>query len=1411
MRTCPGAHLGLFGKKNGVFAALLLAGALPAAAQTLPTAFRDKVVFSGLTQPTAIAFSPDGRVFVTEKSGLIKVFASLSATTPTVFADLRPAVHNFWDRGLLGLALHPNFPATPYVYVLYTYDAAIGGTAPRWGPGDGTSDPCPTPPGATGDGCVVSGRLSRLQAAGDVMTGTEQVLLEDWFQQYPSHSIGSVIFGNDGMLYVSGGDGGSFNFADYGQDGNPLNPGGEPPVGVGGTQTPPTAEGGALRAQRLRTAYPSFPIRLNGSVARVDPDTGAALSSNPLFSNPDPNAKRIIAEGLRNPFRITARPGTNEIWVGDVGWGAWEEINRITDPTTFSNFGWPCYEGAGHQPSYDNLGLNICANLYAAGASAVKSPVYAYAHSQKIVAGESCSTGSSSITGLAFYTGTSYPSTYQKALFFTDYSRQCIWTMLPNANGDPNPANRQTFEFGAASPVQLTIGPGGDVFYVDINAGKIHRIEYFVPSAAITATPTTGPAPLTVNFDGTGSTDPDPAETLSYSWDLNGDGVFDDATTATTSYTFTAAGNYTVTLRVTDTHGGTDTETAVISVGNAPPVPTIATPDGTLKWQVNDTINFSGSAVDPQTGPLPASALSWTVLIHHCPSDCHLHTIQTFSGTASGSFSAPDHEYPSYLELKLTATGSSGLQGSTSVLLYPQTVSVDLETNPSGLELSWDSLSGAAPLSTAVIIGSRNSLSAPSPQVLNGSSYEFASWSDAGAATHNVIATSTPISLTANFVLQPPPSSVSANPATVAGGTGSTGTVVLSGPAPGAGAVVALSSSNTTVASVPASVTVPSGATSATFAVTTSSVASDTPITLSAFYGGGTATGSLLVTVPANQPPTVALTGPTNGSAYTAPASIALQATAGDTDGSVVRVDFYSGPTLLGSATTAPYGFTWSNVPQGNYTFTAVATDDRSATATSTPVSVTVTNPANPVPAPWTAQDVGAVGVAGNSTFFSGTYSVAGSGADIGGTSDQFQYVSQPLSGDGQIVARVASVQNTNVNAKGGIMVRQSLAGNSVNVAMLFTGGNRLQFQRRTATGGSTTYSSWAQGAPYWVKLVRAGTTFTGYKSANGTTWTLAGTFDVPMSGNVTMGLVMSSHDNTSSGTATFDNVSVVTGTPNPPPSVSLTAPANNASFADPTSITISANATDDGSVAKVELFDGPSLLTTLNGTGPYNYVWNAPPSGSHTLTARATDNLGATATSAAVTVTVTYSGNPLPSPWTHADVGAVGIPGTSSYSSGTFTVTGSGADIGGTSDQFQFAYQPFSGDVQIVARIATVQNTSTSAKAAIVIRDGLGTNAANAAFVITPAGRIQFQRRLSAGATTTYSSWTQAAPYWFKLVRTGDTVTAYRSPNGIAWTNSGAFTIPMGATVDVGLGMSSHTNAASGAATFDNVIVSAP
>src|SRR3954449_3269764 len=115
----------------------------PAGASTLPTGFRDSVVLSGLTNPVVLQFAPDGRIFVGQKNGVIKIYQSLTDTNPVTFADLSGEVDDYWDRGLLGLALPPDFSADPHVYALYAYDARIGGTAPLW------NDACPTPPGPT--------------------------------------------------------------------------------------------------------------------------------------------------------------------------------------------------------------------------------------------------------------------------------------------------------------------------------------------------------------------------------------------------------------------------------------------------------------------------------------------------------------------------------------------------------------------------------------------------------------------------------------------------------------------------------------------------------------------------------------------------------------------------------------------------------------------------------------------------------------------------------------------------------------------------------------------------------------------------------------------------------------------------------------------------------------------------------------------------------------------------------------------------------------------------------------------------------------------------------------------------------------------------------------------------------------
>ena len=155
------------------------------------------------------------------------------------------------------------------------------------------------------------------------MPASEEVLINDWFQQFPSHSIGSLAFGADGALYATA--------ATARASTTPTT-----------DRRPRTPAGQRSRQPGRRAAQPGHPHqRRSGDarrhVIRIDPDTGAALPDNPRVADPDANGKRIIAHGLRNPFRFTFRPGTSELWIGDVGWNTWEEINRIVDGSDASS------------------------------------------------------------------------------------------------------------------------------------------------------------------------------------------------------------------------------------------------------------------------------------------------------------------------------------------------------------------------------------------------------------------------------------------------------------------------------------------------------------------------------------------------------------------------------------------------------------------------------------------------------------------------------------------------------------------------------------------------------------------------------------------------------------------------------------------------------------------------------------------------------------------------------------------------------------------------------------------------------------------------------------------------------------------------------------------------------------------
>jgi glucose/arabinose dehydrogenase len=207
------------------------------------------------------------------------------------------------------------------------------------------------------------------------------------------------------------------------------------------------------------------------------------------------------------------------------------------------------------------------------------------------------------------------------------------------------------------------------------------------------------------------------------------------------------------------------------------------------------------------------------------------------------------------------------------------------------------------------------------------------------------------------------------------------------------------------------------------------------------------------------------------------------------------------------------------------------ATAQLSWSSPSTPKQIVPASRLFSLPAPWRNRDIGSVGMAGSTGISGGTFTVKGSGADIWGASDAFQFVYRPLAGDGTIVARVASVQNTDVWAKAGVMIRETLAADSRHAFMAITPGNGAAFQRRTAPAGASTGSSGpAVVAPYWVRLVRSGSTLTGSVSSDGSTWSTVGSDTIPMGALVDAGLAVTSHNNGALCTSTFTNVSVSGG-----------------------------------------------------------------------------------------------------------------------------------------------------------------------------------------------------------------------------------------------------------------------------------------
>lgn len=658
---------------------LLLPGAAPAAAATVPAGFTDALVAS-IPSPTAIAFMPDGRMLVATQPGRLRVQTASGTLLATPALDLSARLCTNSERGLLGVATDPD-PATRAIYVFYT--------------ARGTSTSCPTSTTGTPAGAPVN-RVSRFVLRDDntVDPASERVLLDGIASPAGNHNAGDLHVGKDGFLYVTTGDGG----CDYAGD---------------------SGCGGANDASRDRNV-------LLGKVLRVDRTTGEAAPGNPFLGTGTASCRlgpaaagttcrETFAWGLRNPFRMAFDPdaaGTS-FYVNDVGQNAWEEIDR---GAAGADYGWNVREG-----HCANTGS--AANCGPAQPAGMTGPLHDYGRG----------TGCGSITGGAFVPNGVWPAAYENGYLFADYVCGRIMMLVGTTRTD--------FATGLGGAVHLEFGPvpaGGQALYYTTyaNGGEIRRIAATgtanrPPTAVLAASPVTGAAPLTTVLDGRGSSDPD-GGALTYQWSF-GDGSPDVTTTAATvSHTY-AAGTWTASLRVRDPAGATSAAVSVvIRSGNTGPTAVITSPAVGALFTTGQTYHLTGSGTDAQDGTLPPGALSWTVLRVH---DQHTHP---FLGPVTGSdvtFTAPGPEdlaaaANSHLRVSLTVTDSGGATATTVRDFQPRKVAVTLATSPAGRTLTVDGTPVAGPTTVTSWAGAPLRLGVPAQTDAAGRPYGFDRWSD---------------------------------------------------------------------------------------------------------------------------------------------------------------------------------------------------------------------------------------------------------------------------------------------------------------------------------------------------------------------------------------------------------------------------------------------------------------------------------------------------------------------------------------------------------------------------------------------------------------------------------------------------------------------------------------------------------
>ena len=493
-------------------ALLAAAWAAPARAQvSLPAGFVDEPVAS-VSFPTALAFTPDGRLLATTQAGALRVVVG-GMLVPTPALALGSRVCTQSERGLLGVAVDPAFAQAGenWIYLYYTHNEA--------------------------GSCRNRIARFRLSSTNVIDPASEQVLVDGIPSPGANHNGGDLHFGKDGLLYASVGDGGT---------------------DLDGTGC--CADNDNARHRHLLLGK-ILRIETDGGIPAANPFQGAGTARCNVTggASAGTTCREIYATGLRNPFRIAFdadAPGTR-FFINDVGQNRAEEVSL---GQAGADYGWNVCEAIWN-PNSPNT------NALCTPPESAVAPLHHYRHDE-----QNCRT----ITGGAFVPVGPWPAEYDRDYLYGDYICGKIFRLENDGSSRRELASglgggsivAMTFRSSEQALYYAT--------YASPSSPQVRRIRYTgaanrSPAAAITAAPTAGPAPLAVSFDGRGSTDPD-GDALAYTWDLDGDGTFGDSTSPTPSRTY-GAGTHTVRLRVTDGRGGESTTFTTVRADEPPSPP----------------------------------------------------------------------------------------------------------------------------------------------------------------------------------------------------------------------------------------------------------------------------------------------------------------------------------------------------------------------------------------------------------------------------------------------------------------------------------------------------------------------------------------------------------------------------------------------------------------------------------------------------------------------------------------------------------------------------------------------------------------------------------------------------------------------------------------------------------------------